>query len=221
MGSTARQGSSTTKAPKAAKRRSGREVVERLKDAASEEFSVNGYSRAKTASIAQRAGVSENLLFKHFGSKANLFNDTIFSPIEQHFAAFSESHAIAEGSSQSRLDVSKQYIAEMQDFIREHAEPIMLLIVSKSFESGEVNGIDKVSGLHRYLEMTSEIVRKRLVGKPTIDPRLAACISFATILSCEIFRDWLFPEGWGSDAEIHEAVANFVLGGFMTNVQQG
>jgi AcrR family transcriptional regulator len=200
------------------KRRSGREVVERLKIAATEEFGENGYSRTKTAAIAQRAGVSENLLFKHFGSKANLFNDTVFTPIEKHFAEFSESHLVGAGGIDDREEVSLQYIAEMQAFIREHADAIKLLIVSNAFESGEVNGIDKVSGLHRYLADTSAMVRKRLDGQPNVDPGLVACISFASIVACEIFRDWLFPEGWGSDQEIGEAVAAFVLGGFRTSI---
>lgn len=196
------------------RRRSGKEVVKRLRDAASEEFSVNGYSRTKTAAIAQRAGVSENLLFKHFGSKANLFNDTVFMPIEEHFNRFSQSHAIGTGVADNREAVSKQYISEMQDFIRQHAETIMLLIMSTTFESGEVNGIDKLSGLHSYLEKTSTIVRDRLVGEPRVDPRLVACMAFGTIAACEAFRDWLFPKDWGSDEEISRALAEFVLGGF-------
>lgn len=202
------------------RRRSGREVVERLKGAASEEFGVRGYSRTKTAAIAKKAGVSENLLFKHFGSKANLFNDTVFAPLERHFTQFSEQHVILAGDAADRAEVSKKYIAEMQDFIREHAEAIMLLIMSRSFEDGEVNGIDKIAGLHDYLESTSAIVLERVSGQPRLDPRLVACVSFATILSCEIFADWLFPQDWGKAEDIHDTVAEFVLGGFRASLDQ-
>ena len=134
---------------------------------------------------------------------------------------FSAQHVVRVGNAEDRAEVSKKYIAEMQDFIREHADAIMLLIMSRSFEDGEVNGIDKVAGLHRYFENTSEIVSKRVVGQPRIDPRLMACISFSAILSCEIFADWLFPKGWGSKQEIHEAVADFVLGGFRAGIDEG
>lgn len=207
-------------AGKAAKRRSGREVIERLKDAASEEFGNNGFSRTKTAEIARKAGVSENLLFKHFGSKANLFNDTIFNPIERHFAAFAKTHPVRDDVAGDREAVSRQYISEMQRFMREHAEQILLLVMSKAFEAGEVNGIDKVSGLHQYLEHTSDIVRSRLAGRTRIDPRLTACISFGAILACEIFKDWLFPEDWGTPQEIEEATAEFVMGGFDALVRE-
>jgi AcrR family transcriptional regulator len=210
--------SAPKRTPRTTRRRSGREVVEQLMDAASEEFGSNGFSRAKTAEIARRAGVSENLLFKHFGSKANLFNDTVFNRMERHFAEFHESHPVhAEDSRQS---ISKQYIGEMQAFLREHADALLLLIMAKAFEPDDVNGIDKVASLHRYLESTSDIVEKRTTGTPRIPPRLVACISFATILSSEIFRDFLFPEGWGTDEEIHEAVADFVLAGLEAGIAE-
>jgi AcrR family transcriptional regulator len=207
MHSSSRKGT-TKKSP--AKRRSREEVVERLRGAACKEFGNNGYSRAKTAAIAQSAGVSETLLFKYFGSKAGLFNETIFNPIELHFEDFSR-RTQAEFSSGARSDIGKRYVREMQEFFRMHSESLMTLIMLKAFGAEEVQGIDKLSSLHRYLANTSEIARTRIAGQPRIDPKLVACISFATILSCELFRDWLFPEGWGTEEDIHDAVAEFVF----------
>ena len=195
-------------------------MAERLREAASEEFGSNGYSRARTADIARKAGVSENLLFRHFGSKANLFNAAVFLPIEQHFAEFSERNA-GSRESEDREQLSRKYIAEVQDFIRDHADAIRLLIMSQSFEAGEVKGIDKLSGLHRYFENTSQIVRERIDGEPKLDLKLVACISFATIMACELFADWLFPEGWGSEEDIHRTVAEFVLSGFNASLARG
>lgn len=215
MSSSSRPGTGR-KSP--AKRRSADEVVERLRGAASKEFATNGFSRAKTAAIAQSAGVSETLLFRHFGSKAGLFNEAIFNSIEQHFEEFGRRTESAFANSAERKDVGKRYIREMQDFFRTHSEAILLLIMSASFEDDEVHGIDKLASLHRYFAKASEIARTRLADAPgdgrppRIDPRLVACISFATVLSCEMFRDWLFPEDWGTDDEIHEAVADFVFG---------
>lgn len=192
-------------------------MVERLRAAASEEFGSNGYSRARTADIARKAGVSENLLFRHFGSKANLFNAAVFLPIDRHFAEFSERNS-GTPDSEDREQMSRKYIAEVQDFIRDHADAIRLLIMSQSFEADEVKGIDKVFGLHRYFEKTSTIVRERIDGEARLDLRLVACISFATVMACELFADWLFPEGWGSEEDIHRTVAEFVLSGFQASL---
>jgi AcrR family transcriptional regulator len=200
------------------RRRSTKEVVHSLLDAASEEFESNGYTRAKTATIAKKAGVSETLLFKHFGSKANLFHDTVFKPFSQHFAEFKASHPIAEGNSEERLAVTRQYVREVQEFLSEHAGMLMLLITSQSYESDEVKGIDNVKGLHDYLATTAKSIESRLAGTPNIDPLLMSCIAFSSIMSCVLFKDWLFPKGAGDDRTISEAITNFVLGGVNANL---
>ena len=61
-------------------------------EAAAEEFEEKGYPGATTAGIARRAEVAEALLFNHFGSKAKLFQDTIFKPLSEHFDRFQETH---------------------------------------------------------------------------------------------------------------------------------
>ncbi len=47
---------------------------ERILDAAVEEFAAHGYSGARTAAIAQRAGVNAQLISYHFGGKEGLLN---------------------------------------------------------------------------------------------------------------------------------------------------
>lgn len=200
------------------KRRSTEEIVDRMHDAASAEFETNGYSRTKTAAIAQKAGVSEALLFKHFGSKANLFHDTIFRPINQHFTEFSAQHVIDSEDLDGRLEVGRQYIGEMQEFIKQHSSTLMLLITSQNYDNSEVNGIGEISGLHEYFERTSNIVKDRTKEPPNIDPLLMACISFSTILSSVIFKDWLFPKGAADDQKINAAITDFVLGGLSANL---
>lgn len=200
------------------RRRSTKEVLDRLVDAACEEFESNGYTRSKTATIAKKAGVSETLLFKHFGSKANLFHDTIFNPFNQHFAEFKASHPIAEGDSEGRLEITRQYIGEVQEFFSKHSGMLMLLITSQSYESDEVKGIDNIKGLHDYLSTTAKMIESRLEESPDMDPLLTACISFSTIMSCILFKDWLFPKGAADDRTINEAITNFVLGGVNANL---
>lgn len=49
------------------------ETRERLLDAAAQLFAERGYARATTRDLAAAAGVNEVTLFRHFGSKKNLF----------------------------------------------------------------------------------------------------------------------------------------------------
>ena len=60
--------------------RHGRDYMDarnRLLDAALDEFHNNGYKGATTRAIAQRAKVNEVTLFRHFGTKKNLFRAVI------------------------------------------------------------------------------------------------------------------------------------------------
>jgi AcrR family transcriptional regulator len=202
------------------RRRTTQEVLDQLVEAACEEFEVNGYTRTKTANIAKKAGVSETLLFKHFGSKANLFHDTIFNAFNTHFAEFQRAHPVADGDAAARLDVTKQYIGEVQSFFAQHSRMLMLLITSYSYETTEVKGIEDIEGLHDYLQTTATMIESRLEQAPVFDPLLTASIAFSTILSCVLFKGWLFPPGVGDSQAMNAAVINFVLGGVSANTSQ-
>src|SRR5689334_25430768 len=51
-----------------------------LLDAARELFARRDYRATTTREIAEAAGVSEYLLFRHFGSKAGLFREALVAP---------------------------------------------------------------------------------------------------------------------------------------------
>lgn len=55
---------------------------ENIMNAARELFSTNGYAATTTKDIANKAGISEVTLFRHFESKRKLFHDTLHSTIE-------------------------------------------------------------------------------------------------------------------------------------------
>src|SRR5256885_16110443 len=63
-------------------RRSPQEVRELLLGAARSTFAARGYARSSTRDIAGTAGVSEALLFRHFGPKANLLGQGVLVPVQ-------------------------------------------------------------------------------------------------------------------------------------------
>jgi len=54
---------------------------ERLLTAASEVFAEKGFRGATTRDIAERAGITEPMLFRHFGSKTALFEEAAVEPV--------------------------------------------------------------------------------------------------------------------------------------------
>lgn len=63
----------------------GREL---LVAAAQELFSERGFSAVSTREIAARAEVSEPMIFRHFGSKAGLFEVAVLTPFVDHLAGY-------------------------------------------------------------------------------------------------------------------------------------
>jgi AcrR family transcriptional regulator len=203
--------------PKQRRRRPSAEIVELLIDAACTEFEKNGYEGATTARIAQKAGVTEALIFSNFGSKAGLFHDAIFNPLNQHFLEFCARHLVASNHAEGARAWMRLYTTELHNFIAEHSRMLQTLIVAQMFASQDVQGLGQVGGLHEFFSLATAKSMKSLATEPKIHPKLISRISFATMLACGLFRDWLFPEGLASEAEIHDAISSFILEGVNAN----
>lgn len=194
-------------------RRSTEEITGRLLDAAVHEFAANGYAGARTAAIAQRAGVVEPLLFKYFGSKANLFERAIFQTLDRHYRNFVENDPADAAGGDGWEEQTREYIGQQQDFLRENARLFMSLVVHESFDAEGGHGVEGMSGLQEFLDKMAEFADTRVADPSVTDAKLIARISFASLLACVLFRDWLFPKNIAPEHKIRSAVIDFVLKG--------
>ena len=212
---TARQRTKVT--PNRRRRRSTEEVVDRIIEAAGDEFEHNGYLGTKTAAIARKAGVAEALIFSNFGSKAQLFQDSIFKPLNRRFLEFCATHLVDPADPEQLRQDRREYILEVRQFIARHSRMFSSLVAAQMYACDNVQGLSEIEGLHDYFARAAEANRKRLTRKPKIDPKLLARVSFATILSCVIFKDWLFPRELASEEEIGAAISDFLMDGLNAN----
>jgi AcrR family transcriptional regulator len=213
-----RDNASRNPAPKKRRRRSSEEVIDCLIDAACDEFEHNGYAGAKTAAIARKAGVAEALIFSNFGTKAKLFQDAIFKPLNRHFLDFRSSHIVKNPADKEAMqEGTRQYIAELQQFVERHSRMLMSLFVAQLYDPDNLAGLSHPQGLQDYFSRATALAMDRLVAPPKIHPKLVARVSFATILACIIFRDMLFPKGLATRDEIRAAISDFVMDGLNAN----
>jgi len=209
-----------TKAVRARRpRRTTEEIIDLVIDAACEEFERNGYEGTKTATIARRAGVAEALIFSNFGTKAKLFYDSIFKPLDRHFLRFRVAHTVAPDDTEGMKKGTQQYIFELQQFIGRHSRMLKSVIAAQMYACGSVQGLSQIEGLHDFFSRASSTATSRRLDNPKIDPKLIVRISFATILACVIFKDWLFPKGLASEAEIRAAISDFIMEGLAANAR--
>lgn len=195
------------------RRRSSGEVADRILEAAAEEFEASGYAGATTAAIARRADVTEAQIFRFHDSKQALFRAAIFTPLNRHFADF---QARTAGAGEGK-DVARAYIGELLDFMASHSKMFLSLAVANAYSPEASGGIEALDGLQDYFRKGEAMSQARVGDAPRIAPELMVRVSFAAVLANLMFRDWLFPPGMASEAEIRDAIAAFVIQGIEAN----
>ena len=206
-----------SRAPKR-QRRSSEDVLNRIVQAASEEFSRCGFAGTTTAAIARRAGVTEAQLFRYFGSKSNLFRETIFKPLDQHLMNFVSEHLPRNPDDVEQSSIL--YIDALQKFITAHAEALTSLIVAQTYDDGTAHGVGRMNSLRAYFDHGAATMTKTQ-SRPQVAPELMVRVSFVAVLAAIIFKDWILPAGLASDEEISAAINRFVLEGIGANFSKG
>lgn len=203
------------------KRRTPEEILERIIAAAGREFEENGYAGATTAAIAKRADVTEAQIFRFFSSKAELFREAIFQPLNRHFSEFQQRNVADVVDARPRRELARRYINELQDFMGEHSRMLMSLIVAKAYMPDTTSGLSDIEGLRAYFERGTALMSSRTQGEGKVPPELMVRVSFAAVLANVMFREWLFPPGLASEEEIREAIVDFTIEGIRANGELG
>jgi AcrR family transcriptional regulator len=194
--------------PTRRKRRSTEDLMARIIETAAAEFKRCGYDGATTAAIARKAEVTEAQLFRYFGSKASLFREAIFKPLDQQLAEFTAEHAETEDAA--------LYIEQLRRFLTSNVDMITSLIALQTYERDAATGVGAIESLAKYFERGATTMANRGEAFP-VRPELMVRVSFAAVLACVMFKHWIFPPGLASEAEINEAIVAFVLDGINLN----
>lgn len=207
--------------PARRRRRSAQEILDRVLSAAATEFEAHGYTGATTSAIARRADVTEAQIFRFFESKGELYREAVFQPLNRHFAEFQARNLADAESGEPAGVLARRYINELQDFMEEHSGMLMSLIVAQAYSQTSAESLTDIEGLKAYFEQGRATMDSRATGPAKVRPELMVRVSFAAVLASVMFKDWLFPPGMASDAEIREAIVDFTIDGINANDQAG
>jgi len=200
------------------KRRSTEENRDRILRAAADEFKACGFSGATTATIARKADVTQAQLFRYFTSKTELFREAVFEPLNQHFVGFQSRLMPDATKAEARSDSARRYITELQQFLGEHSQTLMSLVVAQTYAPGSTDGVNEIDSVRAYFERGAAMMTNRMANaSPRVDPKLMVRVSFAAVLGCVLFKEWIFPPGMASEDEIGAAINDFVLDGINAN----
>jgi len=148
------------------------EARERLLRAGRSTFAERGYARSSTRDIADAAGVSEGLLYRHFGSKVRLFEQAVLEPFERLVDTYVEGRA---HDVPGRGDIEWLY-----DLLCEHRELIMALLAAQAYEID----LSDTPELSAALDRLQSVADVELTTTPAI---------FAMVFALAAFESWLLP----------------------------
>jgi AcrR family transcriptional regulator len=160
-------------------------------------FAEGGYAGTSTRAIARRCEVAEYLIFRHFGSKAGLFDAAIRVPFEEFLAGF----ALAwEQGSHTAEDVDQRsglYLTGLYEHLLAHRKLLLALIRAAQEDGAEVSALmsGAASPLRRYFDRVEYLAATSMndVGWSGVDVPVVVRATFAMVLGMAMADEWLFP----------------------------
>jgi len=213
-----RSGKTGGDGPPVRKRRSGAEVRRKILDAAAAEFHEAGYQHARTARIARAAQATEAQIFRYFGSKMGLYQETIYNLLNIKLLAYASENFAAENvDDQDRRFYARDYIRNARSFLTANAPMLRHLFCLPGGPSVVKIAKGDADGLSLFFDRCSAIMAELGDSSPRVSHQLMARLGFSAILATALFHDWIFPESVANEDEIMEGLIHFVMSGMRTN----
>jgi AcrR family transcriptional regulator len=172
-------------------RRAPGEVRELVLEAARELFSTRGYLSTSTKRIAERAGVAEALLFRHFGSKAQLFREAVVDPLVAVLHGHADQWLSHEGPHEARRPV-RSFIDTFFGALSDRRGFAMALTAASNYSDDVVE--DAGAALADVLRAIETVLAQeaRTFGYEGLNPPVTARVGMGSVLGSAVFRSWVF-----------------------------
>jgi AcrR family transcriptional regulator len=157
--------------------------------AARDLFAAQGYRATTTQQIAERADISETLIFYHFPSKQTLFVAAVVDPVSsvlsETVGAWNEHHP----RQMSFDELVGQWVQRVYDRIADQRDLLRPLLAVAMLEPEVLAGIDIVGSIEEPLRLIGESVAAEFArrGLRQVDPALAIRLSFLSVAAAAMF----------------------------------
>jgi AcrR family transcriptional regulator len=179
--------SSATQASAGGKRplRSTTVVRDLILNAARSCFAQYSFAGTTTRQIAKRAGVVENLIFKQFGSKSELFEAAVVQPFRSALDAFTHRWSSTAADLPSGEVTAREYVEALYDLLEGHGELLLAII-------GDRRGERPLVPLMQELERVAA-AQMESHGWVGVDIGVLARLHFGMVAFNAAFGDVLYP----------------------------
>ncbi|MCV7177922.1 TetR/AcrR family transcriptional regulator [Mycolicibacterium sphagni] len=204
----------TARAP--AVRRAPGEARRLLLDAARDLFARRDYRATTTREIAEAAGVTEYLLFRHFGSKAGLFREALVVPFTSTLDEFRQTWQSVVPEDTDEEELSRQFIGPLYDVLVRHQGLLLTLVASDGLSEDEIEAAG-IADIRRALSVLGQISAEgmSLRGMQSDQPDLPAHSTVAMIVGMVALRSTFFGNRPPSREAIIDELVQATLHGFL------
>lgn len=191
------------------KRRKSDEVKTALLLAARTLFEASGYPGATTREIAEQAGTTEALLFRHYGSKAKLFQAAIVEPFTRLFDGyFADEDGAANGDDPRDR---RKYVQRMITLFSDNRRLLMAMITAHAYEGH----LDQAPNLETFFAAAFERLKRNALAHHVwqSDPGLMDMLmryGFVSVAGALLLEEWVFPQGFASDSSRAAQLTRFI-----------
>lgn len=187
-----------------------------LLDAARDLFARQEYRSTTTREIAEAAGVSEHLLFRHFGSKAALFREALVLPFTTFVDDFGRTWRAVIPEETDEDELARHFVGHLYDLFMEHLGLVVTLLSSDSM-SEEETAEAGIPDIRRALSLLGQISTEGmdLRGMRSNRPDLAAYSTVSMIAGMAALRATFFGAAQPSRESIIEELTQATLHGFV------
>lgn len=187
-----------------------------LLDAARDLFGRQDYRSTTTREIAEAAGVTEHLLFRHFGSKAGLFREALVLPFTRFVDEFGRTWQSVVPEQTDEEELTRHFVGQLYDLLVLHRGLLLTLVASETLSEEEIAGAG-IADIRRALTVLGQISAEgmQLRGMRSSHPDLPAHSTVAMIVGMAALRSTYFGTQQPSRDAIVEELVQAILHGFL------
>ncbi len=187
-----------------------------LLEAARNLFARRDYRSTTTREIAEAAGVTEYLLFRHFGSKAGLFREALVVPFTSFLDQFRQTWQAVVPEQTDEEELTRQFVGRLYDVLVEHRGLLLTLVASEGLSEQDIEA-SGIADIRRALNVLGQISAEgmSLRGIQSAQPDLPAHSTVAMIVGMVALRSSFFGDRPPSREAIVEELVQAVLHGFL------
>jgi AcrR family transcriptional regulator len=187
-----------------------------LLDAARQLFARQDYRSTTTREIAQAAGVTEHLLFRHFGSKAALFREALVLPFTSFVEEFGRTWQSVVPEETKEEELTEHFVGQLYDVFVEH-QGLFLTLMAADALSEEEKADAGIAEIGQALSLLGQISAEgmNLRGLRSAHPDLPAHSTVAMIAGMAALRSTIFGPKPPPRAVIVDELIQAILHGFL------